>query len=42
MAINVARTEAMRRKSNAELMKIWKSGSLSAAAARYELDRRNA
>ena len=40
MSINTKRSEAMRRKSDAELIKIIQSGSLSAAAAQWELDRR--
>lgn len=41
MAINVKRTAAMKSKSNEELQEIVKSGSLSSAAAAYELRRRS-
>lgn len=34
------RSEKMKKKSLAELQKIVESGSLSAAAAQYEIDRR--
>lgn len=40
MAINVKRTEKMKKKSDAELKQIIDSGSLSAAAAEYEWLRR--
>lgn len=40
MAHNVKRAEAMKKKSDAELQAIIKSGSLSAAAAEYEFLRR--
>lgn len=40
MAHNKARAERFKKKPRAELEKIEKSGSLSAAAARYELNRR--
>lgn len=39
--INVDRANKMRQKTIAELDAIYKSGSLSAAAAKYELNRRN-
>lgn len=41
MAYNVKRTQNMRKKSDHELREIEKSGSLSSAAASYELDRRS-
>lgn len=40
MAINQKRKEKMIKKSNEELLKIMKSGSLSSSAALYELNRR--
>lgn len=41
MKINEKRTASMKRKSVAELKKIADSGSLSSAAAIYELNKRN-
>ena len=41
MSHNNTRAEKMKRKSDTELKQIVKSGSLSAAAAEYELRRRN-
>lgn len=41
MKINVKRTEAMKRKPIGELKKIAESGSLSAAAAQYEINKRS-
>lgn len=38
--INVKRTEAMKRKSTEELKQIIKNGSLSSAAAQYEMNKR--
>lgn len=38
--INVTRTEKMKRKSTEELKAIIQSGSLSSAAAEYEMERR--
>lgn len=40
MAINEKRTEKMKKKSMEELKKIADSGSLSSAAAEYEMRRR--
>lgn len=40
MAHNVKRTQNMRKKSDRELREIEKSGSLSSAAASYEINRR--
>lgn len=40
MAINLKRKAAMQKKSVADLKKIADSGSLSAAAAQYELNNR--
>ncbi len=40
MAINKKRTESMKSKSTDELVEISKSGSLSSAAAEYEIQRR--
>lgn len=39
--MNVKRTEGLRKKAANELTKIAASGSLGAAAAQYELNRRN-
>ena len=41
MAINQKRKAAMQRRSDTELAKFVKSGSLSAAAAEYELRKRH-
>lgn len=40
MAINLKRTASMKKKPIGELTKIAKSGSLSASAAEYEINRR--
>lgn len=41
MAINEKRTKSMQKKSLPDLKKIAESGSLSAAAAQYEINKRS-